>query len=76
MKDEYRNICAEMSRFPIRSDTLRTRQRRIELEKELVRLEDGIKTYEKEKVYIPKDHATPIESSVAGEKQDFEPTLG
>merc|ERR1712203_111363 len=47
MKDEYRNICAEMARFPIRSDTLRVRQRRIELEKELVRLEDGIKTYER-----------------------------
>merc|ERR1712223_2172847 len=32
MKDEYQNICAEMARFPIRSDTLRVRQRRIELE--------------------------------------------
>lgn len=76
MKDEYKDICAEMARFPIRSDTLRVRQRRIELEKELIRLEDGIKTYEKEKVYVLKDNAATIESSVAEEKQDFEPTLG
>jgi hypothetical protein len=76
MKDEYKNICDEMSRFPIRSDTLRVRQRRIELEKDLVRLEDGINKYEKEKVYVLKDQSTPIESSVAEEKKDFEPTLG
>ena len=76
MKEEYKNICAEMSRFPIRSDTLRVRQRRIELEKDLVRLEDGINKYEKERVYVLKDNSAPIESSVAEEKQDFEPTLG
>ena len=76
MKDEYKNICAEMARFPIRSDTLRVRQRRIELEKELIRLEDGIKSYEKENVYVLKDHVLPIESSMVEEKQDYEPTLG
>ena len=79
MKDEYRNICAEMARFPIRSDTLRVRQKRIELEKELTRLEEDISKYEKEKVYIMKENnnAVTIESSVVPvEKQDFEPTLG
>ena len=76
MKNEYKNICAEIARFPIRSDTLRTRQKRIELEKDLDRLEGGIKTYEKEKVYIIKEaeYAT-IEGNLAEEKEESYPTL-
>ena len=79
MKDEYKNICAEMARFPIRSDTLRVRQRRIELEKDLTRLEEDISKYEKEKVYVMKgnsNNATIENSVVIVEKEDFEPTLG
>ena len=54
LKSEYKTILAEMARFPVRSDTLRARQKRSVLEKDLERLEDGIKTYEKQKVYVLK----------------------
>lgn len=59
--------------------TLRVRQRRIELEKDLTRLEEDISKYEKEKVYVMKGNSnnTTIENSVViAEKEDFEPTLG
>ena len=43
-----------MARFPVRSDTLRARQKRSVLEKDLERIEEGIRTYEKQKVFVLK----------------------
>ena len=52
LKTEYKNVLAEMARFPVRSDTLRARQRRSVLEKDVERIEEGIRTYEKQKVFV------------------------
>jgi len=62
LKSEYKNILAEMARFPVRSDTLRARQKRSVLEKDLERIEEGIRTYEKQKVFVLKGGDGGIEA--------------
>ena len=62
LKSEYKNILAEMARFPVRSDTLRARQKRSVLDKDLERIEEGIRTYEKQKVFVLKGGDGGIEA--------------
>lgn len=38
--------------MPVRTDTLKMKQRKIEIEKELDKLEEGIRVFSRSKVYV------------------------
>nr|CAD7443645.1 unnamed protein product [Timema bartmani] len=48
----YAEMVKELNMMPVRSDTLRARQRKIELESQLNKLEDGIKVFSRPRVFI------------------------
>lgn len=41
--------------MPIKSDTLRAQRRKVEIEKQLTKLEEGIKVFSRPKVYVKVD---------------------
>ncbi|XP_066588760.1 uncharacterized protein [Prorops nasuta] len=55
LKKNYQDYVTELNKMPIRSDTLRVQQKRIEIEKQLNKLEEAIKVFTRPKVYIKID---------------------
>lgn len=54
MKSDYQELLSELSRFSVRADTIRIRQRKRDIEDEMTHLEAKIKVYERPKVFVPK----------------------
>lgn len=54
-KDKEQELINELNRLPMTSNTLRVRNRRIEIERELRNLDEVIKTYSKIKVYVKQE---------------------
>lgn len=52
MKVQYEATLREMNSFPVRTDTLRVRQKKAELETKLDKLELAMRTYERPKVFV------------------------
>ncbi|XP_043258498.1 flap endonuclease 1 [Colletes gigas] len=52
LKKNYQDYVNELNMMPIKSDTLRAQQRKTEIEKQLNKLEEGIKVFSKPKVYV------------------------
>nr|CAD7194969.1 unnamed protein product [Timema douglasi] len=52
LRNSYTEMVKELNMMPVRSDTLRARQRKIELESQLNKLEDGIKVFSRPRVFI------------------------
>ncbi|XP_076228478.1 uncharacterized protein LOC116435254 isoform X2 [Nomia melanderi] len=52
LKKNYQDYVNELNMMPIKSDTLRSQQRKAEIEKQLNKLEEGIKVFSKPKVYV------------------------
>lgn len=55
LRQSYADLIAELNLLPVKTDTLRTRNRKIELEKQLDKIEDGIKVFSRPKVYVKID---------------------
>ncbi|XP_033332485.2 uncharacterized protein LOC117223947 [Megalopta genalis] len=55
LKKSYQDYVNELNLMPIKSDTLRAQQRKAEIEKQLNKLEEGIKVFSKPKVYVKMD---------------------
>lgn len=45
-------LIRELNKMPMTSETLRIRNRKIEIEKELTKLEDSIRIFSRTKVYV------------------------
>jgi hypothetical protein len=54
MKSEYQELLSELSKFSVRADSIRIRQRKRDIENEMTSLEANIKAYERPKVFVPK----------------------
>ncbi|KAL0274540.1 UNVERIFIED_CONTAM: hypothetical protein PYX00_002641 [Menopon gallinae] len=52
LRVSYAELVREMNLLPVRTDTLRIRQRKIQLETQLNKIEEGIKVFNKSKVYV------------------------
>ncbi|XP_054007919.1 uncharacterized protein LOC128891947 isoform X1 [Hylaeus anthracinus] len=52
LKKSYQDYVNELNMMPIKTDTLRAQQRKTEIEKQLNKLEEGIKVFSKPKVYV------------------------
>ncbi|KAK0179731.1 hypothetical protein PV327_005454 [Microctonus hyperodae] len=55
LQKNYEGLVNELNKLPIRSDTLRSQRRKMELEQELKKLEEGIKVFSRPKVFIKMD---------------------
>ncbi|XP_063243425.1 uncharacterized protein LOC134542811 [Bacillus rossius redtenbacheri] len=49
---DYARMVQELNMMPVRTDTLRTRQRKIELEQKLTKLEEASKVFSRPKVFV------------------------
>ncbi|KAJ8959194.1 hypothetical protein NQ318_022456 [Aromia moschata] len=52
LRQSYADRIQELNSLPVRSDTLRIRRRKTELEEELKRIDGGIKVFQRPKVYV------------------------
>lgn len=52
LKKNYQDYVNELNMLPIKVDTLRAQRRKIEIEKQLNKLEEGIKVFSRPKVYV------------------------
>lgn len=52
LKKNYQDYVTELNMMPIKVDTLRAQRRKIEIEKQLNKLEEGIKVFSRPKVYV------------------------
>ncbi|KOC69135.1 Uncharacterized protein C16orf48 like protein [Habropoda laboriosa] len=52
LKKNYQDYVNELNMMPIKVDTLRAQQRKIEIEKQLNKLEEGMKVFSRPKVYV------------------------
>ena len=52
MKERYQHLLQQTNSFPVRADTLRVRQMKADIEKEMANLEENIRTYERPKVFV------------------------
>ncbi|XP_011871790.1 PREDICTED: uncharacterized protein LOC105564190 [Vollenhovia emeryi] len=52
LKKNYQDYVNELNMMPIKTDTLRAQRRKIEIEKQLSKLEEGIKVFSRPKVYV------------------------
>jgi hypothetical protein len=48
----YTDLVQELNMIPVRMDTLRIRNRKMELEKQLNTIEEGIKVFSRPKVFV------------------------
>ena len=55
MKDRYQQLLQQVNSFPVRADTLRVRQAKADIEKEMANLEENIRIYERPKVFVKND---------------------
>ncbi|XP_026294524.1 uncharacterized protein LOC113218400 [Frankliniella occidentalis] len=51
----YNKLITELNKIPVRTDTLKMKQRKIEIEKQLDKLEEGIRIFSRSKVYVKVD---------------------
>lgn len=49
---KFQNLIGELNRMPMTTETLRTRSRKVEIERELIELENDIRIFSKPKVYV------------------------
>ena len=52
MNERYKHLLQQANSFPVRADTLRVRQMKADIEKEMANLEENIRTYERPKVFV------------------------
>ncbi|XP_075224105.1 uncharacterized protein LOC142325979 [Lycorma delicatula] len=52
LKQRYLDLVSQLNSLPVRTDTLRTRRRRMEIEKELDKIDAGIKLFSRDKLFI------------------------
>ncbi|XP_015593829.1 uncharacterized protein LOC107267093 [Cephus cinctus] len=52
LKKNYQQFVDELNSMPIKTDTLRSQQRKAEIERQLNKLEEGIKVFSRPKVYV------------------------
>ncbi|CAH1117457.1 unnamed protein product [Phaedon cochleariae] len=52
LRQSYADRIQELNCLPVRSDTLRVKKRKIEIEEELKRIDGGIKVFQRPKVYV------------------------
>ncbi|XP_012056526.1 PREDICTED: uncharacterized protein LOC105619617 [Atta cephalotes] len=52
LKKNYQEYVNELNMMPIKTDTLRAQRRKMEIEKQLNKLEEGIKVFSRPKVYV------------------------
>ncbi|XP_014470386.1 PREDICTED: uncharacterized protein LOC106742187 [Dinoponera quadriceps] len=52
LKKNYQEYVDELNMMPIKTDTLRAQRRKMEIEKQLNKLEEGIKVFSRPKVYV------------------------
>lgn len=55
LKKNYQDYVNELNKLPIKTDTLRAQRKKIEIEKQLNKLEEGIKVFSRPKVYVKVD---------------------
>ncbi|XP_034934326.1 uncharacterized protein [Chelonus insularis] len=55
LKKSYQDYVNELNKMPIRSDTLRCQKKKAEIEKQLNKLEEGIKLFSRPKVFVKID---------------------
>ena len=48
----FAELVSELNKMPVKTDTLRMRNRKMELEKQLAKLEEGIKVFSRPKVFV------------------------
>lgn len=48
----FAELVSELNKMPVKTDTLRMRNRKMELEKQLTKLEEGIKVFSRPKVFV------------------------
>ncbi|XP_072944864.1 uncharacterized protein [Epargyreus clarus] len=52
LRNSFAELVSELNKMPVRTDTLRMRNRKMELEKQLSKLEEGIKVFSRPKVFV------------------------
>ncbi|XP_043275780.1 uncharacterized protein [Venturia canescens] len=52
LKKHHQEYVTELNMMPIKTDTLRSQRRKMEIEKQLTKLEEGIKVFSRPKVYV------------------------
>ncbi|XP_011314111.1 uncharacterized protein [Fopius arisanus] len=52
LKKNYQELVNELNMLPIRSDTLRSQRRKMEIERQLTKLEEGVKVFSRPKVFV------------------------
>ncbi|KAI8439075.1 hypothetical protein MSG28_012940 [Choristoneura fumiferana] len=52
LRNSFAELVSELNKMPVKTDTLRMRNRKIELEKQLSKLEEGIKVFSRPKVFV------------------------
>ncbi|KAL6260675.1 hypothetical protein P5V15_008195 [Pogonomyrmex californicus] len=52
LKKNYQDYVNELNMMPIKTDTLRAQRRKVEIEKQLNKLEEGIKVFSRPKVFV------------------------
>ncbi|XP_069699951.1 uncharacterized protein [Periplaneta americana] len=52
LRKSYADLIQELNMMPVRTDTLRMRHRKMELEKQLNKIEEGIKVFSRPKVFV------------------------
>ncbi|KAL4714376.1 hypothetical protein ACJJTC_009728 [Scirpophaga incertulas] len=52
LRNSFAELISELNKMPVKSDTLRMKNRKMELEKQLAKLEEGIKVFSRPKVYV------------------------
>lgn len=52
---DYQEYVNELNTFPIRTDTLRSQKRKMEIEKQLAKLEEAMKVFSRPKVFVKID---------------------
>lgn len=48
----YQEFVNELNMMPIKTDTLRSQKRKMDIEKQLNKIEEGIKVFSRPKVYV------------------------
>ncbi|XP_052751206.1 uncharacterized protein LOC113514768 isoform X2 [Galleria mellonella] len=52
LRNSFAELVNELNKMPVKTDTLRMRNRKMELEKQLAKLEEGIKVFSRPKVFV------------------------
>lgn len=52
LRNSFGELVSELNKLPVKTDTLRMRNRKMELEKQLAKLEEGIKVFSRSKVFV------------------------